>query len=109
MKIITKKQDLHTQIKHWQSQNQTIAFVPTMGNLHAGHIALVKQAIGSADKVVVSIFVNPTQFDKSEDLQAYPRTREEDQGKLKNTGADLLFLPSCQFISQAFCILQCSL
>lgn len=96
MKIITKKQDLHTQIKHWQSQNQTIAFVPTMGNLHAGHIALVKQAIGSADKVVVSIFVNPTQFDKSEDLQAYPRTREEDQGKLKNTGADLLFLPSVE-------------
>ena len=96
MKIIKQKQDLRTQIGHWQSQNQTVAFVPTMGNLHAGHIALVKQAIDSADKVVVSIFVNPTQFDKAEDLQAYPRTSEEDQEKLKNAGADLLFLPSVE-------------
>ena len=84
------------QIKRWQSQNKTIALVPTMGNLHRGHIALVEQAMALADKVVVSIFVNPTQFDKDADLQAYPRTEQEDQQKLQKQGVDCLFLPSVE-------------
>ena len=96
MKICTSKQALRTQIKHWQSQHKTIAFVPTMGNLHAGHIALVEHAKTLADKIVVSIFVNPTQFDKAEDLQAYPRTMQADQQKLEAVQTDLLFLPSVE-------------
>ena len=101
MKISTSKQDLRTQIKYWQSQNKTIAFVPTMGNLHAGHIALVEYAKKLADKVVVSIFVNPTQFDKAEDLQAYPRTMQADQEKLQHIATDLLFLPSVEIMYPA--------
>ena len=96
MKIITEKVALKNKIKHWKSQDKSIAFVPTMGNLHAGHIALVKQALDSADKVVVSIFVNPTQFDKAEDLQAYPRTLAADKKQLKGAGVSLLFLPSVE-------------
>ena len=93
MKIITAAAALTTQIQAWQGQQQKIAFVPTMGNLHAGHLALVKQAQQLADKVVVSIFVNPTQFDRAEDLQAYPRTASQDQAKLAAIKTDVLFLP----------------
>jgi pantoate--beta-alanine ligase len=93
MKIITDSSTLTTQIQAWQGQQQKIAFVPTMGNLHAGHLALVQQAQQIADKVVVSIFVNPTQFDRAEDLQAYPRTEQQDQAKLIAANTDVLFLP----------------
>jgi len=93
MKIITETAALTAQIQIWQGQQQKIAFVPTMGNLHAGHLALVKQAQKIADKVVVSIFINPTQFDHVEDLQAYPRTEQEDQAKLITMDTDVLFLP----------------
>lgn len=70
-----------------------MAFVPTMGNLHAGHLELVKIARRHADFVVVSIYVNPTQFGANEDLQNYPSTPEEDARALAENGADLLFLP----------------
>ena len=93
MKIITDTAALTAQIHTWQAQQQKIAFVPTMGNLHAGHLALVKCAQQRADKVVVSIFVNPTQFDRAEDLHAYPRTEYADQTKLADINTDLLFLP----------------
>src|SRR5579863_2236324 len=73
--------------------NQRIALVPTMGNLHAGHIALVKQAHKLADRVVVSIFVNPLQFGPKEDFGAYPRTPDADRLQLAAGGADLLFMP----------------
>lgn len=94
MKTVREKHDLITQIKSWKREQKSIAFVPTMGNLHAGHLALVEQAQQLADKVVVSIFVNPTQFDRAEDLQAYPRTLQADQEKLLKIETDLLFLPS---------------
>ena len=94
MQIITETHALTTQIQNWQGEQQKIAFVPTMGNLHTGHLALVKQAQQVADKVVVSIFVNPTQFDRTEDLRAYPRTEQADQDKLSAAGVDVLFLPS---------------
>ena len=75
-------------------QNQKIALVPTMGNLHAGHIELVKRAKAQADIVVVSIFVNPTQFGVGEDLDSYPRTLSADTKKLVEVGAGYIFAPN---------------
>jgi len=93
--IITEQRDvLREQIKAWRKGGETIAFVPTMGNLHAGHLALVQRAQTLASKVVVSIFVNPTQFDRKEDLAAYPRTLAEDCAHLQTGGADLVFTPT---------------
>ena len=76
----------------------TIAFVPTMGNLHDGHLALVNQARAAADAVVVSIFVNPMQFAADEDLDTYPRTLDEDLSALRETGVDLVLTPSADDI-----------
>ncbi len=85
---------LRNTLKQWRLTGDRIAFVPTMGNLHAGHIKLVTEARKQADKVVVSIFVNPTQFGLGEDFNSYPRTEKADQEKLQEAGADLLFLPA---------------
>lgn len=85
---------LRQTVKHWRSEGLRIAFVPTMGNLHAGHLKLVEAAKSAADRVVVSIFVNPTQFGQGEDYESYPRTGLEDSLKLETAGADLVFLPS---------------
>ncbi|HID44953.1 MAG TPA: pantoate--beta-alanine ligase [Chromatiaceae bacterium] len=71
-----------------------VALVPTMGNLHEGHLTLVRRARELADHVVVSIFVNPLQFDREQDLQAYPRTEAEDLGLLQSEGVDIAFTPS---------------
>tara|TARA_Y100000991_G_scaffold74263_1_gene55898 strand:+ start:22 stop:879 length:858 start_codon:yes stop_codon:yes gene_type:complete len=76
----------------------TIAFVPTMGNLHDGHLALVNQARAAADAVVVSIFVNPMQFAAHEDLDTYPRTLDDDLSALRKTGVDLVLTPSADDI-----------
>ena len=85
--------DLRRTIRAWRDQGSSVAFVPTMGNLHAGHIRLVEEAKRQAERVVVSVFVNPAQFAPSEDFAAYPRTPEQDAGKLLAAGVDLLFLP----------------
>ena len=78
----------------WRTAHQTVAFVPTMGNLHAGHLSLAELATTVGDKVVMSIFVNPTQFGPGEDFAAYPRTLEEDRSRLAAAGnVDLLFVP----------------
>lgn len=94
MHIVYTIQALRTQIQHWKSEGNRIAFVPTMGNLHAGHCQLVTAAKEKADKVVVSIFVNPRQFGVGEDFDRYPRTEQQDQEKLRAIDTDLLFLPS---------------
>ena len=74
-------------------RTDTIAFVPTMGNLHDGHLALVNQARAAADAVIVSIFVNPMQFSAHEDLETYPRTLDDDLSALRETGVDLVLTP----------------
>ncbi len=94
MQKVTTVSQLREQIKQWRKQGLRVAFVPTMGNLHAGHIKLVEKARELADKVVVSIFVNPTQFGEGEDFESYPRTELADQDKLIQAQADLLFLPT---------------
>ncbi len=85
--------ELKREIARLRAGGQRIAFVPTMGNLHAGHVQLVREARRHADAVAVSIYVNPLQFGKNEDLNAYPRTVREDRAALAAAGADLLFLP----------------
>jgi len=94
MHIVNTVSGLRDAVRAWRSAGQSIALVPTMGNLHAGHLALVNKAKEKADRVVVSIFVNPTQFGVGEDFETYPRTEQEDQEKLNASGANLLFLPA---------------
>lgn len=88
--------ELRAHLAGWRDQGQRIALVPTMGNLHAGHAALVALARQNADRVVASIFVNPTQFGPNEDFDRYPRTPEADAEALARAGADLLFLPDVE-------------
>ncbi len=85
--------ELRTQLASWRNQGRSLALVPTMGNLHAGHLHLVEQARKHAERVVVSVFVNPLQFGPGEDYDRYPRTLEEDRLQLEAIGADLLFAP----------------
>lgn len=94
MKVISTVADLRAAITSARGEGKRIGFVPTMGNLHAGHIALVKTAGERADFVVASIFVNPLQFGPNEDLASYPRTLAADQEKLIEAGCHLLFTPS---------------
>lgn len=88
--------ELRTAVTEARQAGQRIALVPTMGNLHAGHIALIKQAVAQADFVVASIFVNPLQFGPNEDLDSYPRTLAADQAQLLEAGCNLVFAPSAQ-------------
>jgi pantoate--beta-alanine ligase len=89
---------IREQVNTWRAKGETIAFVPTMGNLHQGHITLVNEAKKRADHVVVSIFVNPMQFGPKEDLDGYPRTLAQDSEKLANAGTELLFTPTPEII-----------
>src|SRR5215210_6662157 len=88
-------QDLRDVIANWRGAGERVALVPTMGALHEGHLALVRRGKAEADRVIVSIFVNPAQFAANEDLSAYPRTFEEDCAKLTGL-ADLVFAPSTE-------------
>ncbi len=94
MKIIEQVADLRAEVRAWQMARERVAFVPTMGNLHAGHLALVERAGELCDRVVVSVFVNPLQFSEGEDFSNYPRTFEDDRRALSALSADLLFAPS---------------
>lgn len=93
MKVIHSKEELGEQIVEWRHNDEHVALVPTMGSLHAGHLSLVELAREHAERVVVSIFVNPTQFGEAEDFDEYPRTLELDKRRLKTTAADLIFAP----------------
>ncbi len=89
---------LRDELRSCRHSGNTVALVPTMGNLHDGHIRLIETAAAAADTVVASIFVNPLQFGRNEDLSSYPRTLIEDQNKLQEAGCDLLFAPTEQEI-----------
>lgn len=100
--IITRnKNDLRAAIDAWKNQGHKIGFVPTMGALHEGHLSLIDKAAEHADKVVVSIFVNPRQFAPHEDFDAYPRTEEKDTALLETRQADLVYLPQADEIYTA--------
>ena len=87
---------LRAAIRAWRAQGQSVGLVPTMGNLHEGHLALVRLARARADRVVASVFVNPTQFGPGEDFTRYPRTLDGDQAGLAAAGCDLLFAPTVE-------------
>lgn len=92
--IATSAAQMSDIVAGWKSQGESVAFVPTMGSLHEGHGALIQRASELADRVVVSIFVNPLQFGKGEDFDSYPRDWEADQAFLRNSAVDVLFAPS---------------
>jgi len=94
---ISDVQDLRAHVDAWR-RGGNVAFVPTMGNLHDGHLSLVRAAREVADRVVVSIFVNPLQFGAGEDFDSYPRTLEHDSDMLEGEGTDLLFAPPAQVV-----------
>ena len=100
MIIFTEKHALKVYLSTLKAQDKTIGFVPTMGALHQGHLSLIKQAQQKNDVVIVSIFVNPTQFDNKEDLVKYPITLESDTKLLKSISCDVLFHPSVEEIYQ---------
>ena len=93
METLTTTAALREHVRAQRAQGQRIAFVPTMGNLHAGHLQLVRYAKTIAECVVVSIFVNPMQFGPNEDFASYPRSRDADKAALQDETADLLFMP----------------
>lgn len=93
MHTIRELSALRDALADWRRGGHSIAFVPTMGNLHAGHLALVEQAGTLADRTVASIYVNPAQFGPGEDLEAYPRTPEADLEALRAAGCDLVWMP----------------
>lgn len=94
LKVVTTLEELRQEVVSWRKVGHKIGFVPTMGNLHDGHLSLVKNAQTDCEKVVVSIFVNPLQFGEGEDFATYPRTFKLDQEKLTTAGVDLVFYPT---------------
>lgn len=94
MEIITTIENIRSIVKQWKNQGYSIGFVPTMGYLHDGHAALIDQARKDNDKVIVSIFVNPTQFGENEDLNSYPRDINRDKSLCEAHKADIIFAPA---------------
>ncbi len=94
MQSVQTVSGLRSHVQAWRVQGQSIVLVPTMGNLHRGHLTLIERAHRLGDRVIASIFVNPTQFGPNEDFAAYPRTLERDVEQLRDAGCDLLFHPS---------------
>lgn len=98
MKTVGTIGALRQAVATWRGSGERIAFVPTMGNLHEGHLALIRRAAQLADRTVVSIFVNPLQFGEGEDYATYPRTLDDDNRKLASRDVDLLFAPAVDVI-----------
>lgn len=98
MKLIEKIDDLKRSVTAWRSEGKIIGLVPTMGWFHQGHLSLMKMMRGKADKVVVSLFINPIQFAPGEDLSTYPHDLERDRRLAEETGVDVLFAPRAEEI-----------
>ena len=98
MDTISGLDDLRELVQGWRRCGERIGFVPTMGNLHEGHLQLVRRARSLSDRVIVSIFVNPMQFGPGEDFETYPRTLDDDKAQLDQEQADLLFAPAVDLI-----------
>jgi len=96
MKIARAVADLRRIVADWRKAGESVAVVPTMGALHEGHLSLVAAAQAACDRVIVTIFVNPRQFDRTEDLVDYPRAEERDRLALERRGVDLLFAPGVE-------------
>jgi len=98
MKVVKFKKELRQQIKEAKNNQKIIGFIPTMGYLHEGHLSLIREAKKDCNYIVVSIFVNPKQFNSEEDLKKYPRDYERDLGLLQQEEVDLVFLPEIEEI-----------
>lgn len=96
MKSLYTKAELQSVVSAWKNDGLRVGFVPTMGALHEGHLSLVEKAHQESDRVIVSIFVNPTQFAPHEDLDTYPRQEAQDQKLLEDIGAHAVYLPSAE-------------
>lgn len=94
LETLTSVLALRARVAEWRAAGERIAFVPTMGNLHDGHMSLIEVARRNADRIVASVFVNPLQFGPDEDYQVYPRTLDADSAMLAAAGVDLLFAPT---------------
>ncbi len=98
MLVVNEIEKLRAILKPWKNNDVVIGFVPTMGNLHDGHLSLINHAKKVANKVVASIYVNPLQFDRPEDLTNYPRTLQDDLDRLESEGVDVVFTPTDKMI-----------
>ncbi|MCD7960112.1 MAG: pantoate--beta-alanine ligase [Ruminococcus sp.] len=104
MKIVETIAEVKSIVRAWKKSDASIGFVPTMGYLHEGHLSLIQRARQENDRVVVSIFVNPTQFGANEDLDSYPRDLQHDAALCENAGVDLIFHPTLeQMYPKGFC------
>jgi len=93
MQTVTTIAAVREQVRRWHRDGQRVAFIPTMGNLHAGHVSLIEAARAHGDHFIASIFVNPMQFGPNEDFAHYPRTPKNDETMLADAGCDLMFMP----------------
>lgn len=96
LSVNRRANDVRTLVADWRSTGRSVGFVPTMGSLHEGHASLIRASIEECDRTIVSVFVNPLQFDRADDLKSYPRDEKADQNLIADLGANALFLPSVE-------------